>query len=131
MMASVRTWVQGEGGQIAQSLAQGFQLPEDVHFFSGGTDRSLVARLQWHTIAVIHFTLSSLHKCTCIFPFFSCFLLLCYQAAQLAYVIDNRLKEAIEDADQEKALKDIVVATAKDKGKATKAFSDRESLDTS
>ena len=46
-------------------------------------------------------------------------------------MIDNRLKEAIEDADQEKALKDIVVATAKDKGKATKAFSDREGLDTS
>ena len=43
--------------------------------------------------------------------------LLCYQTAQLAYVIDERLKEAAEDADQEKALKDVVVATAKDKGK--------------
>ena len=96
-----------------------------MHFFSGGTDGSLVARLQWHTIAVIHFTLSSLHKCICIFHFFSCFLLLCYQAAQLAYVIDNRLKEAAEDADREKALKDIVVAIAKDKGKATEAVEKR------
>ena len=43
---------------------------------------------------------------------------MCCQAAQLAYVIDDRLKEVVEDADREKVLKDVVVATAKDKGKA-------------
>ena len=36
----------------------------------------------------------------------------------MAYVIDDWLKEAAEDADREKALKDVVVATTKDKGKA-------------
>lgn len=36
----------------------------------------------------------------------------------MAYVIDDRLKEAAKDADREKALKDIVVATTKDKDKA-------------
>ena len=35
--------------------------------------------------------------------------------------MDERLKEAAEDADREKALKDVVVAIAKDKGNATKA----------
>ena len=43
---------------------------------------------------------------------------MCCQATQLAYVIDDRLKEVVEDADREKVLKDVVVATAKDKGKA-------------
>lgn len=43
--------------------------------------------------------------------------LLCYQATQLAYVIDERLKETIEDAKLEKALKDFIVATAKDKSR--------------
>lgn len=33
LSAGVRTWSQGEGGRVAQSLVQGLQLPEDVHFF--------------------------------------------------------------------------------------------------
>lgn len=41
----------------------------------------------------------------------------CYQAAQLAYVIDERLKEIAEDAKRERALKDVVVATVKEKSK--------------
>lgn len=36
----------------------------------------------------------------------------------MAYIIKDRLKEAAEKADREKALKDIVEATTKDKGKA-------------
>lgn len=40
---------------------------------------------------------------------------------QLAYVIDERLKETAEDTEWEKALKDIVVATTKDKSRAAKA----------
>lgn len=39
---------------------------------------------------------------------------------QLAYMIDEWLKEVAEDADWERALKDVVVATANDKSKATK-----------
>lgn len=96
---------------------QGVQLPEDVHFFLGSAIGSLAAWMHWHTIAVIHFTLFFLHTCTCIFLFFSFLSLLCYQATQLAYVIKDRLKEAVKYADREKALKDVVVATAKDKGK--------------
>lgn len=44
---------------------------------------------------------------------------MCYQVAQLAYVIDERLKETVEKAERERALKYVVVATAKDKCKAT------------
>ena len=50
--------------------------------------------------------------------FFSCLLLLHYQAAQLAYIMDERLKEATEDTEREKASKDVAIATAKEKGKA-------------
>ena len=53
------------------------------------------------------------------FFFFSCLSLLYYRAAQLVHVIEDRLKEAIEDADREKALKNVAVAITKDKGKAT------------
>ena len=49
-------------------------------------------------------------------------LLLCYQTAQLTHVINERLKETTEDAEREKALKDIVIATIKEKGKAAEAI---------
>ena len=48
-------------------------------------------------------------------------LLLRYQAAQLTHILDERLKELIEDADWEKALKDVANAMAKEKGKAIEA----------
>ena len=41
-----------------------------------------------------------------------------YQAAQLSHVIDERLKELSEDADREKALKEVAAATMKEKVKA-------------
>lgn len=56
---------------------------------------------------------------------FSCSLLLYYRAAQLVHVIEDQLKEAAEDTDQERALKDVVVAIAKDNGKAAKAIEKR------
>ena len=49
-------------------------------------------------------------------------LLLCYQTAQLTHVINERLKETTEDAEREKALKDIAIATTKEKGKAIEAI---------
>lgn len=51
--------------------------------------------------------------------------MLCCQAAQLAYVLDERLKETAEDAEREKALKDVAIATAKDKGKVAKTAEKR------
>ena len=42
----------GEGGRIAQTLAQDLLLPEDVSAFAEGTKESIRRRLQWHTIAV-------------------------------------------------------------------------------
>ena len=45
-----------------------------------------------------------------------------YQAAQLTYVIDERLKETIEDAKWENALKDVAVTTMKENDKAAKAI---------
>lgn len=41
-----------------------------------------------------------------------------HQAAQLAYILDGRLKDLAEDVGREKALKDMVVVTVKDKEKA-------------
>ena len=41
-----------------------------------------------------------------------------HQAAQLAYILDRRLKDLVEDVGREKALKDVAVVTVKDKEKA-------------
>ena len=51
--ACVQVWEKGEGGHIAQCLARGLLLSDDVQTFEDGTDESLGRRLQWHTIAVI------------------------------------------------------------------------------
>lgn len=40
---------------------------------------------------------------------------------QLTHILNETLKELAEDADREKASKDFVVATAKEKGKAVEA----------
>ena len=39
--ACVRVWEKGEGGRIAQCLACGLLLPDDVHTFEDGIDESL------------------------------------------------------------------------------------------
>ena len=46
-------WKKGEGGCIAQSLAKGLLLPDDVHAFEERSEESIGCRLQWHTVAVI------------------------------------------------------------------------------
>ena len=89
-----------------------------MHFFFGGIDESLATWLQWHTIAVMHHSFSLVQMYLHFFSFL-CSMLLYYQAAQLVHVIEYLLKKAAEDAEREKALKDVVIATAKDKGKAT------------
>ena len=48
----MRVWEKGEGGRIAQTLAQGLLLPEDMHAFKEGSEESMGRRQQWHTIAV-------------------------------------------------------------------------------
>ena len=64
---------------------------------------------------MIHFSfLSQISVCT--FP--SYLLTLRLQAAQLAYMLKDLLKEVTEDVDRERALKDVAVAMAKDKNKA-------------
>ena len=50
--ACVRMWEKGEGGRIAQTLAEGLLLPDDVHAFEDGSKESVGRRLEWHTIAV-------------------------------------------------------------------------------
>lgn len=52
-----------------------------------------------------------------VLSFFSCVLSWYCQTTQLVYIIDEWLKEAIDDVEKENALKDIAVATPKDKGK--------------
>ena len=51
--ACVRMWEKGEGGCIAQTLAEGLLLPEDVHAFEEGSEESVGCWLEWHAIAVI------------------------------------------------------------------------------
>ena len=41
-----------------------------------------------------------------------------YQATQLTHIVDGRMKELFEDAEWEKALKDVAEAMAKEKVKA-------------
>nr|POE91846.1 hypothetical protein CFP56_52966 [Quercus suber] len=85
--ACVHVWGKGAGGHIAQTLARGLLLPEDVRAFEDGTDESMGRRLQWHTVA----------------------------AAQLAYILDRRVTDLAEDASRERALKDVAEVTAKEK----------------
>ena len=54
-------WEKGEGGRIAQTLATGLLLPDDVHAFKEGTEESVGRRLQWHTIAVTPFSSITYH----------------------------------------------------------------------
>ena len=54
-------WEKGEGGRIAQTLATGLLLPDDVHAFKEGTEELVERRLQWHTIAVTPFSLITYH----------------------------------------------------------------------
>ena len=43
----------------------------------------------------------------------------------MVHVIQDQLKEAVEDADREKALKNVAVAITKDKGKAAELAKNR------
>ena len=50
--ACMRMWEKGEGGHIAQTLAEGLLLPDDVHAFEDRSEESVGRQLGWHTIAV-------------------------------------------------------------------------------
>ena len=54
-------WEKGEGGSIAQTLAIGLLLPDDVHAFEEGTEESVGCRLQWHTITVTPYSSITYH----------------------------------------------------------------------
>ena len=121
--ASVRVWEKGEGGRIAQSLVRGLLLPEDMHAFEDGMDKSLGRQLQWHTIVVtscLSVPYRFLHNfVTFVIVFFcSTYYRLFHQATELTHILDGRLKELAEDAIWEKALKDVAEANSKEKTKA-------------
>ena len=67
--ACVRMWMKGEGGRIAQTLAKGLLLPENVHAFKEGSEESVGRRLEWHAIAVILLSICSFIQIS--FCFFS------------------------------------------------------------
>ena len=58
-------WEKGEGGCIAQTLAEALLLPEDVHAF----EESVGRRLEWHAIVVILLSIYSFVQIS--FCFFS------------------------------------------------------------
>lgn len=122
--STIRNWSSRGGGWIAWSLRQALQLLNDVRYFSESSDEALAVRLQWHTIAVT--------LILCLFNFYyviSLFLTLLptlpWQAAQLAYMMEDRLKNAAEEAEKEKALKEVVEAIARGKGTAAKNAKER------
>ena len=47
-------------------------------------------------------------------------LLWCYQAAQITHMLSERMGELVDEAERERALKDVADAMARDKGKAAK-----------
>ena len=63
--ACVWMWEKGEEGCIAQTLATGLLLPNDVHAFEEGSEESVGRRLQWHTVAITPF--SSITYCSLYF----------------------------------------------------------------
>ena len=67
--ACVRMWEKGEGGRIAQTLAEGLLLLDDVHAFEDGSEESVGRRLEWHAIAVILLSIYSFLQIS--FCFFS------------------------------------------------------------
>ena len=48
----MRMWEKGEGGRITQTLAESPLLPDDVHAFEKGSEKSVGHQLEWHAIAV-------------------------------------------------------------------------------
>ena len=68
---------------------------------------------------------SSFYYKACVFSFSLQLWFLCNQAAQLTHLIDRRLREATEDTEREKALKDVAKATEKDQKKAAEAAEKR------
>lgn len=44
-----------------------------------------------------------------------------YQATQITHILGERMKELAEEAEREKALKDVANATTRDKGKVVEA----------
>ena len=50
--ACVQMWEKGEGCRIAQTLAEGLLLLDDVHAFEEGLEESVGRRLEWHAIVV-------------------------------------------------------------------------------
>ena len=68
---------------------------------------------------------SSFYYKACVFSFSLQLWLLCNQAAQLTHLIDGRLREATEDAEREKAFKDVAKAMVKYQKKAAEATEKR------
>ena len=48
----VRTWMNGLGGQVADSLGQALLLLEDMQHYASYWDMDVAIKLKWHTIAV-------------------------------------------------------------------------------
>lgn len=94
----------------------------DVRFFLDETEKLLARWLKWHTIVVTFlFPLFFIRSDAYVFSSPLYLLLLHHQATQLTHILDERLKEFAEDAEREKALKDVAAAMVKEKDKAAKA----------
>ena len=64
---NVRTWSQGQGGWVAESLVHSLLLLEDISCFLEAIEESMTRRLQWHIIKIaLYFLFISF---ACVFPF--------------------------------------------------------------
>ena len=82
-----------------------------MQYFVEGSDKSISLRLKWHTIAINFNPLFKIYLCI-LFIFASelTSLLLSqlpYQATQMTYILEGRLRGAVEEADKERALKEV------------------------
>nr|POE61246.1 hypothetical protein CFP56_61492 [Quercus suber] len=83
----VRTWRNGLGGQVFDSLGNALLSLADLKHYSCCQDEDLILKLKWHNIV----------------------------ATQLTYVMEGRLKGVMKEADKEKALKQVAEASLKEK----------------
>ncbi|XP_030950334.1 uncharacterized protein LOC115974227 [Quercus lobata] len=83
----IQNWASGQGGWIVDSLGQTLLLPDDMQYFVEGSDEAISLKLKWHTIAT----------------------------SQMTHMLEGQLNGAVEEAEKERALKEVSEALCRTK----------------